>query len=390
MTLMQNFKPITRRMIKMKKSLIITGLFATAVMLCGAEAKNKSKAPALPQMPVPTVLADTVVVRTNNETKKYIGMLKAHLDAVLVAKVSGTIDAQPVAHGSFVKKGDMIVHINDLVYQAQVQSAKALIAQTEAELKHAKSNLDRQKKLYSQKATSESTYEDAQKVYYTTLAKLDNYKAQLILAEDSLSDTRVCAPFDGRIGKVILSPGNSVTPGRELVRVVSLSPVNVDFSISSRDFLEMFGSMDALKAKGKAYIELADGSKYPGDGRIIYMSNSVDTNTDTIEIRASFDNPKGKLIPGGLVTVRLGLRTPPRMPSVPVSAVLNSKQGAFVYVIGKDKRAIRRAVTPGPVVGNYQFIAKGLKAGETVVSGGSNKVFPGMPVNPVFMKKAER
>ena len=374
----------------MKKSLIITGLFATAVMLCGAEAKNKSKAPALPQMPVPTVLADTVVVRTNNETKKYIGMLKAHLDAVLVAKVSGTIDAQPVAHGSFVKKGDMIVHINDLVYQAQVQSAKALIAQTEAELKHAKSNLDRQKKLYSQKATSESTYEDAQKVYYTTLAKLDNYKAQLILAEDSLSDTRVCAPFDGRIGKVILSPGNSVTPGRELVRVVSLSPVNVDFSISSRDFLEMFGSMDALKAKGKAYIELADGSKYPGDGRIIYMSNSVDTNTDTIEIRASFDNPKGKLIPGGLVTVRLGLRTPPRMPSVPVSAVLNSKQGAFVYVIGKDKRAIRRAVTPGPVVGNYQFIAKGLKAGETVVSGGSNKVFPGMPVNPVFMKKAER
>jgi membrane fusion protein (multidrug efflux system) len=78
------------------------------------------------------------------------------------------------------------------------------------------------------------------------------------------------------------------------------------------------------------------------------------------------------------------------MPSVPVSAVLNSKQGAFVYVIGKDKRAIRRAVTPGPVVGNYQFIAKGLKAGETVVSGGSNKVFPGMPVNPVFMKKAER
>ncbi len=374
----------------MKKSLIITGLFATAVMLCGAEAKNKSKAPAAPQMPVPTVLADTVVVRTNNETKKYIGMLKAHLDATLVAKVSGTIVAQPVAHGSFVKKGEMILHIDDIVYQAQVKSAKAMIAQTEAELKFTKKNFERQKQLYKQKATSETTYEEAQKNYLTTLARLNNYKAQLILAEDSLRDTRVCAPFDGRIGKVILSPGNHVSPGKELVRLVTISPVNVDFSISSRDFLEMFGSMDALKAKGKAYIELADGSKYPGDGRIIFMSNSVDTNTDTIEIRASFDNPKGKLIPGGLVTVRLGLRTPPRMPSVPVSAVLNSKQGSFVYVIGKDKRAIRRAVTLGPVVGNYQFIAKGLKAGETVVSGGSNKVFPGMPVNPVFEKKAER
>ena len=371
----------------MRKTLMTAGLFAAAFVLCGAEAKPK----AAPQMPVPTVLADRVVVKTNNETKKYVGQLKAHLDATLVAKVSGTIDAQPVAHGSFVKKGEMILHINDLVYKAQVQSAKAMIAQTEAELKHAKSNFDRQKKLFEQKASSESTFEEAQKAYYTTLARLDNYKAQLILAEDSLSDTRVCAPFDGRIGKVILSPGNHVSPGKELVRLVTISPVNVDFSISSRDFLEMFGSMDSLKAKGKVYVELADGSQYPGDGRIIFMSNSVDTNTDTIEIRASFDNPDGKLIPGGLVTVRLGLRTPPRMTAVPIAAVLNNKQGSYVYVLDKDNRAMIRPVTPGPVVGNYQFISKGLKEGETVLSGGTNKVmFPGMTVKPVFEKKAER
>ena len=223
--------------------------------------------------------------------------------------------------------------------------------------------------LCRQKAAAESTFEEAQKVYYTTLAKLDNYKAQLIKAEDSLSDTRVCAPFDGRIGKVILSPGNNVTPGAQLVHLVTISPVNVDFSISTRDFLELFGSMEALKAKGKAYVELADGTKYPGDGRITYMSNSVDTNTDTVEIRASFDNEDGKLIPGGLVTVRLGLQTPPKMVAVPISAVLNSKAGTFVYVVDSAKCAQRRAVTAGPVFGNYQFITKGLKAGETVVVG---------------------
>lgn len=366
----------------MKRSLTFAGVLAAVFMLGGAEAKPKA-----PAMPVPTVLVDKVTVKTNNETRKYVGMLKANLDAMLIAKVSGTISEQLLPHGSFVKKGQKIIQINDLVYRAEVRAVKAQIAQTEAELKFAKSNYARQKTLYSQKATSESTFEEAQKVYFTTLAKLDNYKAQLIKAEDSLSDTRVCAPFDGRMGKVVLSPGNSVSPGKELVRVVSISPVNVDFSISSRDFLELFGSMENLKKKGKAYIELADGTKYPGDGRIIFMSNSVDTNTDTIEIRASFENKDGKLIPGGLVSVRLGQRVPPKMTAVPVSAVLNSKQGAYVYVVGKDKRALRRSVTVGPVMGNYQFITKGVKAGETVISGGTNKVFPGLPVNPVFAGK---
>ena len=371
----------------MRKSLTLTGALVAAVALCGADAKPKAQAAPAARMPVPTVLVEKAVVKTNNETRKYIGMLKACLDAIIIAKVSGTISAQLVPQGSYVKEGQQIVQINDLVYKAEVSAVKATIAQTEAELKFAKSNFERQKKLFQQKATSESTFEEAQKNYYTTRAKLDNYKAQLIKAEDSLSDTRVCAPFAGRIGKVVLSPGNSVSPGTQLVRLVSLTPVYADFSISSRDVLELFGSMDALKAKGKAYMELADGSSYPGDGRIIYMSNSVDTNTDTIEIRASFNNKDGKLIPGALVTIRLGMRNPEKMVAVPISAVLNSKEGAFVYVVDAEKRAVRRPVTPGSVHGNFQFISKGLKAGETVISGGTNKVIPGMPVNPVFAGK---
>ena len=366
----------------MKRSLFFAGVFVSAVMLGGAEAKPKA-----PAMPAPTVLADKAVLKTNNLTRKYIGMLKANLDAVLVAKVSGTINAQYRPHGSFVKKGEQIIQISDLVYKAEVQAVKAQIAQTRAELKFAKSNYERQKTLFNQKATAEATFEEAEKAYYTTMAKLDNYKAQLIKAEDSLSDTRVCAPFDGRMGKVVLSPGNHVSPGKELVRLVSITPVNVDFSISSRDFLETFGSMDALKAKGKVFMELADGSKYPGKGQVIYMSNSVDTNTDTIEVRASFDNKDGKLIPGGLVTIRLGQQNPPKMTAVPVSAVLNSKQGPFVYVFDKKNKVSRRNVTLGPVLGNWQFVLKGIKPGESVISGGTNKVFPGMTINPVWAGK---
>lgn len=365
----------------MKTSRIIIGALLAASVLGGAEAKK----PQAPAMPVPTVLADKAILKTNTVTRKYVGVLKALYDATIVARVSGNIDDQLLPHGSFVKKDQVILQLEDTVYKAQVKAVKAQIAQTEAELKYAKSNFQRQKKLFSQKATSESTFEDAQKVYFTTIARLDNYKAQLIQAEDNLKYTKVRSPFDGRMGKVTMSPGNYVTPGKELVRVVSISPVNVDFSISSRDFLEIFGSMEALKAKGKATMELADGTNYPGNGRIIYMSNSVDSSTDTIEIRACFDNKDGKLIPGGVVTMRLGQLNPPKMTAVPMSAIINDKQGAYVYVIDKDKKAVRRNVVTGPIVDTWQLLFKGVKPGETVVSGGTNKIlFPGMTVNPVY------
>ena len=375
----------------MRTVLSVIGLLIAASAAFGAGEKPKAKpqAPAM-MMPPPAVLAGKVTVMTNTVTKKYVGMIKALFDASLVARVSGNIDDQLLPHGSFVKKDQVILQLEDTVYKAQVQAAKALVAQTEAELNFAKNNFARQKKLLGQKATSETTYEEAQKVYLTTMAKLDNYKAQLIQAQDNLKYTKVRSPFDGRMGKVVMSPGNYVTPGTMLVRVVSISPVNVDFSISSRDFLEIFGSMDALKARAKVAMFLADGSRYPGDGRIIYMSNSVDSSTDTIEIRASFENKEGKLIPGGLVTIRLGLLDPPKMTAVPLTAILNDRKGSYVYFIGPENRALRRDVALGPVIGNFQLVSKGLKEGESVITGGTNKVmFPGMPVKPVFSGSAK-
>lgn len=375
----------------MRTVLSVIGVLIAASAAFGAGEKPKAKpqAPAM-MMPPPAVLAGKVTIMTNTVTKKYVGMIKALFDASLVARVSGNIDDQLLPHGSFVKKDQVILQLEDTVYKAQVQAAKALVAQTEAELTFAKNNFARQKKLLGQKATSETTYEEAQKVYLTTMAKLDNYKAQLIQAQDNLKYTKVRSPFDGRMGKVVMSPGNYVTPGTMLVRVVSISPVNVDFAISSRDFLEIFGSMDALKARAKVAMFLADGSRYPGDGRIIFMSNSVDSSTDTIEIRASFENKEGKLIPGGLVTMRLGLIDPPKMAAVPLTAILNDRMGSYVYVIGPENRALRRDVTLGPVIGSFQLVSKGLKEGETVITGGTNKVmFPGMPVKPVFPDSAK-
>ena len=161
----------------MKTSRIIIGALLAASVLGGAEAKK----PQAPAMPVPTVLADKAILKTNTVTRKYVGVLKALYDATIVARVSGNIDDQLLPHGSFVKKDQVILQLEDTVYKAQVKAVKAQIAQTEAELKYAKSNFQRQKKLFSQNATSESTFEDAQLQYSCLENPMDREAWQAIV-----------------------------------------------------------------------------------------------------------------------------------------------------------------------------------------------------------------
>ena len=82
--------------------------------------------------------------------------------------------------------------------------------------------------------------------------------------------------------------------------------------------------------------------------------------------------------------------SPPKMAAVPLTAILNDRKGSYVYVLGPENRALRRDVALGPVIGNFQLVSRGLKEGESVITGGTNKVmFPGMPVKPVFADGAK-
>ena len=209
-------------------------------------------------------------------------------------------------------------------------------------------------------------------------------KAELIDARNNLSYTKIYSPINGKMGKATYSPHNYVTPSsKALVNVVSLDPIHVDFSISYKEYLSMFGSYEKLKQNADIKLTLADNTVYPLAGTVLYVENKVDTDTDSVTIRSIFKNPNSKLIPGGLITVSLGKKADNEATAVRLSAIMSDGKNSYVYVLDKNNIPQRRNVKLGSVSKGFQLIESGLEPNETVVVDGTHKVFPGMAVKPV-------
>lgn len=364
--------------------MLLAVMSGAALFAADAKAPQKKAAPAGPAMPPATVLVGEAGSIRDAAAKRYVGALKAVYDVGLPARISGVLMEQKVNHGDFVEKGQLLFVLEDTTYRAAVASARAQVAQCEAEFKYSKSNFERNDRLHKQKAVSESAYEEATRLYAANTAKLAAAKAALLDAENNLSYTKIHSPIKGRIGKCTYSPSNYVTPASGvLATVVSIDPVNADFAISERDYLSLFGSIDAVKRDAVVKLQLADGTIYPTEGKIVFVDNKIDPDTDTVLIRAEFKNPDYKLIPGGLVTVQLSHRQSRELTAIPLSALLIDAKGAYVYVLDKENRIARRDVVIGSEIGGVQSVRKGLRPGETIVTDGTHKARPGSVVTPI-------
>ncbi len=336
------------------------------------------------QMPATPVLVSKVSSVRQNMLKRYVGDLSAVDDVALVPRVSGVIWKQAFANGDMVKKGQVLFVIENTTYLAQANAAKAKLSQCRAEYAFAKSNLKRLSTLWQQKATSESSFEEAVRLEASTKAAVAAAEAALLDAENNLSYTEIKSPISGKAGKAAVSEFNYVTPNfGELVTVVSLDPLYVNFSVSSRDFLTMFGSFEKLKELAVIEIVLADGSIYKEPVEVVFMDNRVDKETDTIRMRGKISNKDGKLLPDSLITVKLGRKEKHEMAGVPVYSVMNNGKMDYVYVLDEKNIPQIRQVVLGEVQGKTQVVKEGLTAGETVVVDGTHKVRPGVPVSPV-------
>lgn len=362
----------------MKKSCLI--LFAGIV-----SALNLS---AAMERPPELVKVDRVKMVDASLRKRYIGTLIAALDVSLVPRISGIIEKKLFENGDLVKKGQLLFQLEDTTYRAQVASAKAKVAQCKAEFNFASGNLKRVSTLRKQNAVSESAYDEAVRLEGTSKAALAAAKAALIDAENNLSYTKIYSPIDGRVGRATRSDFNYVTPGSgELVSVVSVEPMYLDFSISSREFFKYFGNLDDIRKNAEITFELADGTLYNQKAfHILLPENRVDKATDTVRIRGYFHNPDLKLIPGSLVSAFLS-RKLGKTAAVPPTAVLSDGKNVYVLVLDINNVVSRRNVVLGELNDGMQLITSGVKEGEVIVVDGTHKARPGAKVNPVFAEK---
>ena len=318
------------------------------------------------------------------KTRTYPGRVVPVAQVNVVPQVSGEILEVGFENGSVIKEGQLLYRLDSVKYEAAVKNAEAKVAECKANLSYAELSYTRHKKLLESRAVSLDAVDNALSQRDSSRAAYAAAQAELVSARDDLKHCRIVAPINAKAGSTAFTKGNYVTTSSgTLVTLVQYRPIRVRFSISNREYLEMFGATTkSLQADGVVALVLADGREYDEPGVIEYTENAADERTDTMQVYALFKNESFNLKPGGTVTVTLTTKKGVLRPAIPPTAILQDVQGPYVWVVGPDGRASRRSIARGDVSGDWLFIEKGLKKGERIVGDGAHKVRKGMTVIP--------
>ncbi len=330
------------------------------------------------------------------QTNEFVGRIQAVGRVALVARVSAFLQKRLFVEGSEVKKGDLLYILEQPPFQAQVDADKANVAQLEAQHRNAELTLARAQYLLRSPAGQQSTVDADLANERALAAQIAGAQAQLRQAEINLGYTEIRAPIDGKITSTSVTEGNVVSPtSGTLATIVSQDPMHVPFPIALRTGLALRhryakkGGISAVVIR----LRLPDGQIYREDGKIDYVSPTVDENTDTVTVRGIIPNPvlagmragtpgSRGLVDGEFVTVLLEGVQPISVLAIPRAAVLSDQQGDYVYVVDAQNKVQRRPIQLGQSTPSIAVVTHGLKEGERVVSEGVQRVRPGMSVLP--------
>jgi RND family efflux transporter MFP subunit len=314
----------------------------------------------------------------------------------LDARVEGFLTSLHFKDGDYVKKGDLLFLIEQAGYKAKVQQAEGQLSAAQAQLLRAGQEHDRQVSLLKQNATARSEVEKWKAERDAAEAKIIEARAGLELARINLGYTRVTAPFDGRMDRHLVTPGNLVGAGRPtaLAVITRMDPIYAYFTLNERDLVRLME-----KTRGKAEINYKEtlapvfagiegGEGYPFEGRLDFVSTSLDPNTGTIQLRAVFSNPKSaagvpRLLPGMFVRLRIPIDVREKALLVSERALGVDQGGRYLLVVNDKDLVEHRPVKVGAAVNGMRVIEEGLKAEDWVVVAGIQRARPGAKVTPI-------
>ncbi|MGB0205484.1 MAG: efflux RND transporter periplasmic adaptor subunit [Neptuniibacter sp.] len=335
--------------------------------------------------PLPAVLVHKVGVSDMTPTFKLVGRIQASERVNLLARVSGFLEKRHFTEGRDVEKGALLFSIEKSNYEIALKQAQADLASVRASLKNAQANLNRISQLRKRQAASQSQLDQASADRDQARAQVLKAEAGLQKAELDLSYTDIKAPFSGRIGKANFSVGDLISPeSGTLATVVKINEVYVEMSVSEKLMLDARRKgIDLDNPPVAPRIILSDGSTYDSDGEFNFISPEVDTNTDTITLRATFQNPDSLLLPGEFVHVQIKRKQPEMGIMIPQSAVQRDKQGYFVLEVDEQGKVSATRVEMGRQIEGKWLVLSGLEENDRVITEGLQKVKAGTLVNAV-------
>ena len=353
--------------------------FLAALGLLGAACTRGDAAAPAPERPPAAVAVASAVERDVYVYLDEIGKTSAREVVTVRPQVSGPITAIHFSDGADVKRGDLLFTIDPRPYRAQLEAAAAALAQNEASVRLARTELARAEQLLRSEATTQQDYDARKSAVAVGEAQVRASRAAVETARLNLDYCSIRSPIDGRTGQRQVDLGNVVTAGSggtALLVIQRLDPVYADFTVSENDLSPVQRAM--AEARLVARVRLPDEPEDGGrQGALTFVDNAVQAGTGTVRLRATLANGDRRYWPGRFVKVRLVLGTQRKAVLVPATAAQVSAKGPFVYVVRKDSTAELRPVRLGQRQAELVAIAEGVAAGEQVITGGHLAVTPG-------------
>ena len=342
-------------MIRRLTPVVVMAVWAGLVASCGP------KAGGFQMPPVPVEVSD-VVQESVRDRFRALGSVEALEIVNIVSEVNGVVRELPFGEGQAVKSGELLARLDDVEIGAEAKRAAALRDQ-------AKTNHERIRQLFEQKAASPQELDDAS-------ASLKVAEANAQLADARWSKTRITSPLDGVAGRRLVSPGAFLRVGDQITEVADINRVKVAFAAPER-YASLLRSGSPVEITTAAYPEQVFL------GRVSVVDPILDPNTRTVQLVAVASNPGRRLLPGMSADVSATLSERPQALTIPDEAVFAQGDQSFVYIVKPDSTVARQAIVIGSRDSAKVEVAEGLNAGDRVVRAGYQKLFDGAKVMPI-------
>lgn len=309
-----------------------------------------------------------------NVSAESTGRVEAKYSVDVIARVPGFLLKKYFQEGDFVKKGQLLFQIDPREYQIEVNNSAANVNQYSALLKNAQQELNRANALIKEDLISRSDVDQSLASRNQNKALLDAAKQQLELAKVNLSYTSIKSPIDGRIGKVNITEGNYVTAtSGPLVNIASVSPVYVTFTLKGDDFVKLLKASDQFKDV-EVRVQFNDGVWYDKIGTINFVDNKIDKDSGSVYMRATFDNSKMWLVPGGYMKVELKAPKLTKYITIPQACTKGDPMSGYYVWVVEDNKAVKRNIKVTENINNNWVVTSGLNLSDQVVVSGIQNI----------------
>lgn len=372
---------------KPKKFLFWGAVLVVLVLLVWSTFKPQNLQP----LPPSEVIIQRPLLEKRAEYITQTGNTVAYNSVDLVARIEGYLESVNFVDGSFVKKGQVLFVIEPKPYLEKVTEAQATITAEKASLAYAEAEYARQQQMYKENATSLNNVQKWLAQKEKSQADVDKAIANGVEADINYSYTHVLAPFDGRIGRHLVDPGNLVGNGKatDLATLEQISPIYVYINLNELDLLKIraaareHGLKPAEINKVPAYVGLQNQDNFPYEGKLDFVNTGLNSSTGTLEFRVLLANKDFALLPGLFVQVRIPISKPTPQLTIPDTAVQYDQIGAYVLTVNKDSVVELTRVTLGSVDQGRRTILTGLSSSDAVIVDGLQNATPGSPVKAV-------